>query len=62
MQDYSYIYWLHILFVGPLFIYLGVAKQNVPDIIFNIVLGLGVIVILYHGYKLYNYKQMKNKD
>ena len=62
MQDHSYIYWIHILFVGPLFIYLGVAKQDVPDIVFNIVLGLGVIVILYHGYKLYNYLQMKNKD
>ena len=62
MQDHSYIYWIHILFAGPLFIYLGIAKQDVPDIIFNIVLGLGVIVILYHGYKLYNYNQMKNKD
>jgi hypothetical protein len=59
MQDFSYVYWIHILFVGPLLIYLGVMKQDVPDIVFNTVLGLGVIVILYHGYKLYNYLQMK---
>ena len=61
MSDYSYIYWIHILFVGPLFIYIGAVKQDVPDDVFNIVLGLGVIVILYHGYKLYNYLQM-NKN
>jgi hypothetical protein len=59
MKDFSYVYWIHILFVGPLLIYLGVVKQDVPDIVFNTVLGLGVIVILYHGYKLYNYYQMK---
>lgn len=59
MQDYSYIYWIHILFVGPLFIYLGVAKQNVPDIIFNSLIVMGIIVSIYHGYKLYNYYQIK---
>ena len=59
MKDFSYIYWIHILFVGPLLIYLGVIKQNTPDVVFNTVLGLGVIVILYHSYKLYDYMKMK---
>ena len=55
MKDYSYIYWIHILFVGPLFIYLGLVKQDTPDMVFNTVLAIGVIVIIYHGYKLYDY-------
>ena len=56
MKDYSYIYWIHILFVGPLFIYLGITKQNNPDYVFYTILVLGVVVILYHAYKLYDYK------
>jgi len=59
MKDFSYIYWIHILFVGPLLIYLGAIKQDTPDVVFNTVLGLGVIVILYHSYKLYDYMKMK---
>ena len=59
MENYSYIYLLHILFVGPLFIYLGIAKQNVPDIVFNGLIVMGIFVSLYHGYKLYNFYQMK---
>jgi hypothetical protein len=59
MQDYSYIYWMHILFVGPLLIYLGAAKQDTPDIVYNLVLALGVVVMAYHSYKLYQYKSMK---
>jgi hypothetical protein len=59
MQDYSYVYWMHILFVGPLFIYLGLMKKDVPDVVFNSVLVMGVIVIIYHSYKLYTYLQNK---
>ena len=59
MQDYSYIYWMHILFVGPLFIYLGLMKQNTPDAVYYFILALGFIVIAYHSYKLYKYNQMK---
>jgi hypothetical protein len=56
MKDFSYIYWLHIFFVGPLFIYIGLTKQSVPDVVFNFLVVLGVVVIMYHSYKLYKYK------
>jgi hypothetical protein len=59
MQDYSYVYWMHILFVGPLLIYIGSMKQDTPDIVYNFVLALGAVVVLYHGYKLYQYKLKK---
>ena len=56
MTDYSYIYWLHIFFVGPLFIYVGLTKQSVPDVVFNFLVILDVVVVMYHSYKLYKYK------
>jgi len=56
MKDYSWVYWLHILFVGPLFIYVGLTKQNVSDAVFNFLVVLGVVVVIYHSYKLYKYK------
>lgn len=56
MTDYSWVYWLHIFFVGPLFIYVGLTKQNVPDVVFNFLVLLGVVVVIYHSYKLYLYK------
>jgi len=56
MTDYSWVYWLHIFFVGPLFIYIGLTKQSVPDVVFNFLVILGVVVIMYHSYKLYLYK------
>lgn len=59
MTDFSWVYWLHILFVGPLFIYVGYYKQQVPETVFNFLLGLGVVVIVYHSYKLYLYKNPK---
>ena len=56
MTDYSWVYWLHIFFVGPLFIYIGLTKQSVPDVVFNFLVVLGIVVIIYHSYKLYLYK------
>jgi hypothetical protein len=62
MKDFSYIYWLHILFVGPLFIYIGYTKKDVPDNVFNFLIILGVIVSIYHTFKLAEYYQMKSAD
>lgn len=42
----------HILVVGSLFIYLGIKKTNIPSVMFPILLGLGIVIILYHLYKV----------
>ena len=57
MTDFSWVYWLHIFFVGPLFIYVGLTKHDVPDVVFNFLVMLGVVVVIYHSYKLYLYKK-----
>jgi hypothetical protein len=45
------IYLIHFLFIGPLLIYVGYYKEQAPPQILNIVLALGVIVTVYHGYE-----------
>ena len=40
----------HILFVGPLFLYVGLMKSKMHNILRKIIIGLGVIVVLYHSY------------
>lgn len=48
----------HVGVVGPLFLYVGLARESVPDQIFNI-LGLTALIILgYHSYKAW----LKIKD
>ncbi len=59
-KDYSYIYWIHILFVGPLFLYIGFNKEKTPDIVFNSMIGLGFIVLIYHSYLLLKYYKFIN--
>lgn len=41
----------HILIVGGLFLYVGIRKTEIPKIMFPALIALGVIIVLYHGYK-----------
>jgi len=53
MESYSakYVYWLHLIIL-PILVYVGVKKGTTPDVIFNIVLGIAIVVLLYHTFKL----------
>jgi Na+-transporting methylmalonyl-CoA/oxaloacetate decarboxylase beta subunit len=46
----------HILFVGSFFLYLGIKRTNLPDIIYPILIFFGIILILHHAYKAYKTK------
>lgn len=51
MNDSMHVHMLHILFIGPLLMYIGLVKpQNV--IMYNVLLGLGVLVIVKFAYLL----------
>jgi len=43
----------HILFVGTLFLYVGLARTDLPKWAFPGLLGLGGFIVVYHLYKLY---------
>jgi len=45
----------HILIVGSLFLYVGINKNKIFGFMYPILLSIGVIIIFYHGYKMYNH-------
>ena len=67
-MDYSFIYLLHILFGGPLLIYGGYVGKELSEKcndekymnVFMSLIIVGVVVVLYHGYKLLKMKGMIN--
>jgi NhaP-type Na+/H+ or K+/H+ antiporter len=56
LDDYDYqINGLHFLFIGPLIAWCGYklyGGRNVTDLEKTVLLLLGVLAVLYHGYKL----------
>ena len=51
----------HILFVGILFLYVGIVQKSIPHVMFPVLFGLGVVIMLYHCYKTY-IKLMANQN
>ena len=55
MLNLSYmqiIYLIHVLFVAPILIYVGLKRNSVNVRMFDLLLILGITVLVYHGYKL----------
>lgn len=51
--SHTFIHLFHILFVGSLFLYVGINGNNTPVFMFPFLLYLGIIIIIYHTYKAY---------
>jgi hypothetical protein len=49
----TFVHLFHILFVGSLFLYVGIIRDKIPLIIFPFLKYLGIFIILYHSYKAY---------
>ena len=58
MNSESIVHLFHILIIGSLFLYVGIERTNIPTFMFPLLLGLGVIVILYHIFKVYTYMKL----
>jgi len=41
----------HILLVAPFLIWIGITRGNLPEVVFPGLVGLGIFIVLYHGYK-----------
>lgn len=66
-MDHSYIYLIHILFVGPLLIYSGYIGDKVSikenekyKDLFFLLIAIGAVVVLYHGFLFYKMKKAIN--
>jgi len=57
MNETSLVHLFHILIIGSLFLYVGIYRTTIPKIMFPILLGLGILIILYHMYKAYLHKK-----
>lgn len=55
MEIATYVHLFHILIVGSLFLYVGIYRTKIPELMYPFLLGLGIIIIIYHSYKAYNY-------
>jgi len=44
---------LHALLIGPAFLVVGFVREQVPAVVFSILMGLGVVVLLYHAYRAF---------
>jgi len=55
METEKYVHLFHILIIGTLFLYVGTYKTLIPVIMYPILLGLGLIIIFYHIFKVYKY-------
>jgi hypothetical protein len=53
MSTGFFVHLFHILIVGGLFLYVGIAKTTIPAFMYPVLLILGIIIILYHGFKVY---------
>jgi hypothetical protein len=51
----------HMLAVGPLFLYVGLMREKVPDAVFNVLGVVGLVVLFYHTYRAYG-KLKENKS
>lgn len=66
MMNYSFIYLIHVLFVGPLLMYSGYVgtvlgekcNDNNYEIVFQLLFIVGLVVLLYHGQKYLKYKEI----
>ena len=51
----------HLALIGPLFLYVGFARDSVPDHVFNAIGVLALVVLGYHVYRAYT-KLKENKS
>ena len=61
LSYHDLIYLMHFLFIGPLLMYVGYYKERAPKQVLNLVLVLGVVVTLYHGYEFLR-KMLRNNE
>ena len=56
-------FWLaiiHLLFVVPLFLYVGFKRAETPHWLYLSLLAIGIIVLIYHSFKLF--VRLKNRS
>jgi hypothetical protein len=53
MDHHFQIALFHVIIVAPLFLYVGLAREQTPDAVFYTLGGIGAFILLFHIYKAY---------
>lgn len=53
MDQHFAIALIHLILVVPLFLFIGFQRSNTPSWLYLATLAIGIIILLYHGYKLF---------
>ena len=51
MDPYLLIAVLHVALIVPFLLWVGFNRAATPDWVYSLLLGVGLIVLIYHGYK-----------
>ena len=43
---------VHLLFVVPLFLFVGIMRASTPNWLYNALLMIGAVILVYHGFRL----------
>lgn len=52
MDTHFWLAIIHLLFVVPLFLYVGFLRADTPHWLYLALLAIGVVILVYHGFKL----------
>lgn len=53
MDKHAVLSLFHLVFVVPLFLYIGFQRASVPHWVYLAILSIGTVIFFYHGFKLY---------
>lgn len=51
MDPYLLIAVLHVAFIVPFLLWIGFNRAATPDWVYSVLVGMGLLVLVYHGYK-----------
>jgi hypothetical protein len=55
MDIHIIVHLFHIIIVGFLFVYVGIRRDVLSEMWFNVLFYLGIFIVLYHLFKVYTY-------
>jgi uncharacterized membrane protein len=42
---------MHVVLIAPLLLFIGFNRAATPEWLYNVIFGLGILVLVYHGYR-----------
>lgn len=57
-----YIHLIHIIIIGSLLLYVGIKGKTMPLFMYSILLVIGILILVAHGYSVISKYGQKNSD